>query len=63
MSAVVQVIFEDVNTARSFMRWLDNNGEQTYFTEMEDTCRESVAHFDYNYAHLRILTKGNLCSE
>jgi hypothetical protein len=63
MSAVVQVIFDDVNKARAFMRWLDNSGELRYFKELEDTCKESVANFEYDYAHLRILTEGDLCNK
>lgn len=52
MSAVVEIIFDDIITARKFIQWMQELGEQHYYTEQLDT----DITFDYQEAHLRILT-------
>lgn len=59
MAAVVQIVFDDVKMARAFMTWLEESGEQHYFTENGDCL--SVRDLEYSYEHLRILTTPYTC--
>lgn len=52
MSAVIEIVFDTKKDAQTFMRWLDNSGEQEYLEQHD------VVEFEYNYEHLRIIAKS-----
>lgn len=57
MSAVLEIIFDDIEDRNAFMLWLDNQGEQDFW-EYAGDCTV----FEYDYQHKRIIVK-NTCSE
>lgn len=57
MSAVLEIIFDDIKDRNAFMLWLDNQGEQDFW-EYAGDCTV----FEYDYQHKRIIVK-NTCSE
>lgn len=59
MSAVVEIVFDDIITARKFIQWMQELGEQYYYTDHPD---HTLA-FDYQEAHLRILTTPCDCDD
>lgn len=56
----VEIIFDNINKARLFMAWLSECGEQYYFDDVVDDACNSVSSFDYQWDHLRIITRGEL---
>lgn len=53
----VTITFPDVETAKDFMIWLDNLGEQYYFQFLKDNDLPIINRLDYSHFHRKIIAQ------